>query len=208
MSNALNPRIERHLAACAGLAAAAGVAQSSPASIVYSGTVNIPIPNDSGGVYLNVVTRVTGSTRGATPGWDINPYFGANLFFTEAPGYATVDDGTGFNRVANLAAGTLIDSANATNNHSGDGSNFPTSAPGGYYGFRFRDESAGNALRYGWAQVIRGGAGQNGTIVAYAYENSGAGIPAGAIPTPGSLGVLALGAAALTGRRRNEAGRI
>lgn len=141
MSITLKQRLERHFVACAGVAAVAsvGVAPDAHASIVYSGLVNIVIPNDSGGVYLNIVTGLTGSTRGGTPGWDINPYFGGNLLFPQAPGYGTVDDGTGLNRVAVLPAGTIINGANANNNHSGDGSNFPDTAPGGLYGFRFED---------------------------------------------------------------------
>ena len=63
----LNERIERHLAR--GLVLAGGLAAGSQASaaIVHSGVVNIPIPLNIDGVYLNVVTgatdRVAGSNR-------------------------------------------------------------------------------------------------------------------------------------------------
>jgi len=196
-------RLEGHFVACSALAAAAaagGLAQSSQAAIVYSGVVNIPVAGNIDGVYLNVVNGLTGTSGGGTPGWDINPYFGANTFFTAAPGYGTVANGT---NVANLTAGTLIDGTNATSNSVSSGSLYPTSAPGGLYGFRFQDESAGGATRYGWAEVIRGASSSlPGTIVRYAYDNTGAGIPAGAVPGPGSLALLAAGAAGLAGRRR------
>jgi hypothetical protein len=39
----------------------------------------------------------------------------------------------------------------------------------------------------------------------FAYEDSGAGILAGAIPEPSSLGLLALGATGLLARRRRQA---
>jgi hypothetical protein len=41
-----------------------------------------------------------------------------------------------------------------------------------------------------------------GTLFEYAYDNTGAGILTGAVPAPGSIALLALGAVGLTGRRR------
>jgi hypothetical protein len=165
---------------------------------VYSGIVNINIAGNIDGVYMNVQTGVTGTSGASTAGWDINPYFGGNTFYAAAVGYGTVAAGT---NVANLAFGTMIDGTNATATVT-PGAAFPTSAPGGYYGFRFQD--GGAAVRYGWAEVIRGASTTTaGTIVRYAYDDSGAGIPAGAtVPAPGSLALLAIGAAGLVGRRR------
>jgi hypothetical protein len=179
MKRSLRSRVERHVAATSVLAAAAavgGAIHSAQATIVYSGIVNIPIPGNVDGVYLNLTTGVSGATAAATPGWDINPYFGANTFFAAAPGYGTVVSGAS---VANMSTGTVIDGTNATGT-VGDGSLFPTSAPGGLYGFRFQDENNGGAVRYGWARIIRGATTTTaGTLVEYAYDDSGAGIPAG-----------------------------
>jgi len=197
-------RLEGHFLACGAVAAAGavgGVAQQASAAIVYSGVVNIPIPGNIDGVYLNIVTGAQGTSGSGTPGWDINPYFGANTFFAAAPSYGTVASGTPGN-VAVLTAGTLIDGTNATSTNSGGG-DYPTTSPGGLYGFKFQNEALGNQIEYGWARVIRGATTSTaGTIVEYAYDNTGAGINAGAVPTPGSLALLAVGAAGLVGRRR------
>lgn len=201
MVRSLKSRLDRHFVACSAAAAAATVAalpqQSAEAAIVYSGVVNLAIPGNIDGIYLNVQTGLTGSSGAGTAGWDINPYFGGNTFFAAAPGYGTVANGT---NVAVLAAGTMIDGTNATALVT-NGSLYPTVAPGGFYGFRFQDGAA--AVRYGWAEIIRGSTTTTaGTIVRYAYEDSGAGIAAGAVPTPGTLALLALGAVGLAGRRR------
>lgn len=201
MSNSLKSRLNGHFVACSAAAAAAavGAAQKADASIVYSGIVNINIAGNIDGVYLNVVTNTTGTSGSSTAGWDINPYNGANNFFLPTGGGHVASGGA----ATNLAAGTVIDGTNATTTAIVTGANFPTSAPGGLYGFRFADETAGGAIRYGWAEIVRGSSTTTaGTIVRYAYENSGAGIPAGAVPAPGSLALLALGAVGLGSRRR------
>ena len=72
-------------------------------------------------------------------------------------------------------------------------------------GFRFQNEANGNATHYGWMRISLSSTlqGQPRAIVEYAYESeAGVSIPAGAIPTPGSAALLALGAAGLAGRRR------
>lgn len=64
----------------------------------------------------------------------------------------------------------------------------------GFLGFQL---SSGN---YGWVEVTAGPTGIQ--FLGAAYENSGADIAAGAVPTPGSLGALAIGAAAMLRRKR------
>jgi hypothetical protein len=53
--------------------------------------------------------------------------------------------------------------------------------------------------------VTYNAASQTLEIGDFAYESSGAGILAGAIPEPSSLGLLALGASGLLARRRRQA---
>lgn len=72
----------------------------------------------------------------------------------------------------------------------------------GFAGFKFL---IGGQTRYGWVDVRVTGGGFE--FFGAAYEDSGAPIAAGAVPAPGSLGALALGAAALLrrGKRKDEA---
>ena len=72
----LKERLNRHFATAAVAvgAAAFGAAQQANAGIVHSGAVNIVIPDNIDGVYMNVVTGATGPLGGGVAGWDINPY--------------------------------------------------------------------------------------------------------------------------------------
>ncbi|MEX2218893.1 MAG: hypothetical protein WD749_09045 [Phycisphaerales bacterium] len=77
----------------------------------------------------------------------------------------------------------------------------------GFVGFRF---TIGGNTRYGWLDVeVRGAdttAGSGGMyFFGAAYEDTGDPIPAGAVPAPGSLAALALGAAACARRSRRSA---
>lgn len=209
MLNALKSRLDRHFVACSAVAAAAtvgGVAQqNAEAAIVYSGVVNLPIAATTNGLYLNVVNGAInepGNTAGTSvPGWDINPWGSTslNFFNPTAPAggvYATVGG-----LVARFAGGEAIGPASTWGTTN---TNWNPAGPTitGYIGFRFQNEANGNQIHYGWAQIINDGLSTR-KLVAYAYDNvAGTAINAGAIPTPGSLALLALGAAGLVGRRR------
>lgn len=79
----------------------------------------------------------------------------------------------------------------------------------GFFGFRFdlENESGSGApagtIVYGWAEMERISASE-GRLLQWAYDDSGAGIQVGAIPEPGTLGMLALGAAGLVALRRRK----
>src|SRR5690242_3665319 len=71
----LAPRLDGHFARCAAIAATIGCETvQAMAAIHHSGIVNINIPSNVQGVYLNVVTGVFGSNPAAVPGWTINPW--------------------------------------------------------------------------------------------------------------------------------------
>lgn len=209
----LNAKLNKHFAAFGAAAAAitgVGIAQQAEAAIVYSGVVNIPVPATTAGVYLNVVTATSG-TAAATPGWDINPYAAATApaFFNPSSAVASrgyvADAAAG--PATNLPLGTPIGAASVLNTASVvSGANFTPGVPG-LLGFRFLNE-AGTTTHFGWARIAPPTGSTSvptaaGTIIDYAFESTpGASIPAGVVPEPASLGLLALGAMGLVARRR------
>ncbi len=73
---------------------------------------------------------------------------------------------------------------------------------GKYIGVRF---DIGGNTHYGWIQVNVPGVPDSATITGYAYQDTAdAQITAGAIPEPGSLALLALGAAGLAAWRKKR----
>lgn len=216
MSSTLKVRLNRHFAACAAMATAAvvtGAASQSQGAIVYSGLRNIPIPANIDGVYVNVITGATGTSAGAVPGYDINPYAvgtGAS-FFTNAAAAADANQrgylaASPTGAALNLAPGAAIDSLGTYNTGASAGTNFmPTSE--GLVGFRFKSE-VDNLTHFGWARLrVPTGSSATppvaGVLVDWAYDDqAGVGIGAGNIPTPGAAGLLAAGALGGLRRRR------
>jgi hypothetical protein len=112
--------------------------------------------------------------------WDSGTYFLQPLAAN-----AVIPSGAGWNRTAYAY-------------YTGYGYAMPAGVPA-YLGVRF---NLGQGNQYGWIGVIREGHGLD--AFAWGYETQpGVPIPAGAIPEPGSLAMLALGATALLARRRN-----
>lgn len=197
------------LTAVAAAGATAGFTQNADAAIVHSGAVNINIPSNTAGVYLNVVTGAT-SGSSSLAGWDVNPWntTGLSFFNPTAPAGSVYSRGGAAAGVANLAAGYVIDAANiwtsgAASTSAGFTMNLNSSD--NIIGFRFQNEANGNATHYGWMRISLAGTlgAQPRAIVEYAYEDqAGVGINAGAVPTPGTAALLALGAVGMAGRRR------
>lgn len=200
-------RLDAHFVAVAAAGVAGVGATSAEAAVVHSGPVSINIPTSTAGIYLNVVTGISG-TAAVAVGWDVNPWGSGTALnmFTPTPnpgGGSSVGTGTNY---FNLAEGTLVSAAST---FAGTGTatisgttplNFNSS--NNLIGFRFINEANANAIHYGWMRISLSASGgsQPRSIVEYAYESvAGAGIVA---PTPGSLALLAIGAVGLAGRRR------
>ena len=197
-------RLDVHFVACAAAAGAAvaGTATKSEAAIVWSGAVNLPIALTVNGLYLNVVTGAInepGNTGGSTvPGWDLNPYGSTSLIMFNP----SVPSG-GVYVMGNIASGTTIDGSSVYGSGTAAIPPFVANSDNNLVGFRFQNEAAGNQIQYGWFRLHLGADTLAGrTLVEYAYDNTGAGIQAGAVPAPGSVALLALGALGLAGRRR------
>lgn len=221
----------RHVAAAAALACGClGAISSAQAIVVYSGPVNLAIPNTFDGLFLNVVTgsSFTGPgfplVTGPGANYDINLYGTANWTFF-SPGTAgqslpTPVPATSKGYVAatasgsplNLAPGTPIDGSSVFNTGGpAAGAAMTTGAPV-IFGFRFRNEgdtstAADDTVHFGWARVILTN-GQPGTLVDYAFESTPLlGIQAAAVPEPGTWALMLAGAAGLGlwARRRRTA---
>jgi hypothetical protein len=194
--------------ASAGAATALAGLNSAEADIHYSGVVNVPFPAGSsfvssfaldnaailqfghfntvdfaGGIALfrvhgAAVSNMFVGTGAAGSRYPSNLVFGANIAagpFAAFNGnlFATLAYGNGFVHSKFLAPGT------------------------GFIGFRF---NGGSGIEYGWARVTMEGSPENGfTLVDYAWSDVGTAITAGqtAVPEPGSLGLLAVGATGL-----------
>jgi hypothetical protein len=213
-----------YLASFALAAAALSAALPAQAIVVYSGPVNLAIPNTTTGLYVNVLDGSSYSGPGtfpALPGpganYDFN-VFGATAWSLFSPGTSgqsapTVPTtsrgyvaGTTTGAALSLTAGTLISNASVLNTGSPSASALSTGAPV-IFGFRFRNENVladptDDTVHFGWARVILT-AGAPGTLVDYAFESSPlTGIQAGVIPEPTSLALMLGGLAGLVGWRR------
>jgi len=171
-------RIQQHIASALGVATLAFGASSAFAAPVDSGVLAINVPATTAGIYLNIVTGVTGATS-ATAGWDLNPYqasavTGLNFFAPATGGGGYVISGT---TVPPLAAGTLIGPA-STFSGTGVVGAAPAFRVAGnnYVGLRLLNEATG-AINYGYALISVGaGAPSPGfpaAIIRTGYCNAG-----------------------------------
>lgn len=197
------------------------------AVVVYSGTVNLAIPNTTAGLYVNVLDGSTFSGPGTFPGvpgpganYDFNLFGTAtwSLFSPGASGQSppsvpTTSRGyvaaSSTGAALSLASGMMISTASVFNTGTASGSALSTGAPV-IFGFRFRHENViadqtDDTVHFGWARVSLT-AGAPGTLIDYGYETTPLmGIQAGAIPEPSSVALMLGGLAGLIGWRRRSA---
>ena len=213
-------------AAALGSLLAAGSAQ---AVIVYSGLVNLAIPNTAAGLYVNVLDGTSFSGPGTFPtlpgpgsNFDFN-VFGTSTWTFFAPGTSGQSAPTvpasskGYVSVGptgaavNLAPGTLIDGSSIFNTGSPSASALTTGSSA-LVGFRFRNEgpnlavATDDTVHFGWARVTLT-AGVPGTLIDYAFESTPlTGIQAGVVPEPGTWLLMGLGVAGLLAARQRQRG--
>jgi hypothetical protein len=190
-----------HLALFAGAVAAFVAASPAEAVVVYTDLSASPlvIPNNIDGVYINIVTGVTGTSGLDVSGWDINPYNnGAGLTFygsaSPAGILASGTPGTGAQAVA-LAPGAVIGAGGQFNQFQTRGAAFQVTGQE-YLGFKFLNESTG-VYNYGWALISTSASsgvnlGFPASILGYAYENSGGSITIPSVPEPSTYAMFGL----------------
>ena len=195
-----------------GLALLLGGSGVAPAAVILRDLSAAPlaIPNTLDGLYVNVVTGSTSTTGVPPAGWDFNPYnrgTGLGFFAPATPsGQGTLASGP---TALALLAGETIGPSGIYQPDQALGTNFQITGIS-YAGFRFLNETTAQ-LNYGWARLSTtgsNGAGFPAALLGYAYEDTGAPIPAGQVPEPAAPALLGLaGLAVLTARQPRRASR-
>ena len=187
-------------------AAAAAAAAGASADVVYSGSQNIAI-NQFSSLNLNLDGDAYGDVLLKNYVFGGTNYQGAAVNF--APGKLVSFASGGLSYVSALSAGFSINASSVGPSFFGSmayGNVNPNAqfrnASNAFIGLSF---ATGSGTRYGWVRVSVNNTAGTFTVHDWAYENSGAGIAAGAIPAPGALGLFAAGASGLgllRGRKR------
>ncbi|MFZ9689639.1 MAG: hypothetical protein ACO3DS_07355 [Phycisphaerales bacterium] len=150
-----------------------------------------------------------GNNGGGLTNWDLlfQPNQGSKLGVTTFdPANGLVSPGLGIARLASgatiggsLASGLSFAQGISLNSQAG-GSYEWTSGSTGYFGFQFKN--AAGQIRYAWGELaLNSGSKQEGTIVRFVYDDSGAAVTTGVVPAPGAVALLGL-SGVLAGRRR------
>lgn len=185
------------------------VPAASNAAVLYSGIQNITVTNSFTSVYLDVDAFSSVPTKSA--GWDVDVFFGGQGF-GNSENFQPVRQAFGLNSpIIRLDAGAVVDGSltyfnleAGSDSHIGNSANQFASGSEGYLGFRFI-ENDGDGPYYGWMRVIFSNDGNSGTIIDWAYDDTGAPIAVGAVvPEPSAVMLGGLGALAMAFRRRRD----
>lgn len=178
------------------------------AAFVYSGLVNIAIPTDFTGVFIDIDTGSTSFSDFANA--DINPFFGGSDLINSANFQPVRTSTATDSAIVRLASGTLISSASVfgsginesgdANEHMGSGSDQFFPGTEGFMGFKFTKNDASGPF-YGWIRVVFTNNTAGGLIKDWVYDDSGAPILAGA-PEPGRGLLVLIGGVSILRRRR------
>lgn len=204
----LSSLLDARLVAYAAVAAAGTAIVPTPvqAAVVSSGPLNLAVPQNIDGIYLNFVTGASGTTGSGTTGWDFNPYASSSgtLLAFNSPSVTGRGGLTLSGAYAILAPGAFISSASTflsgVQTSATVMANYRAGSNGGYLGFAFLNETTG-ITNYGYVHFSSTGTnGFPATILDYSYENTGAGISV--VPEPTSMALLGVVAAGALGLRQ------
>jgi hypothetical protein len=177
-------------------------------AILYSGTQNITVTNSFTSVYLDVDAFSSLPTKDT--GWDVDVFFGGQGFgnstnFQPVRQVIAMDS-----PISRLEAGAIVDSSSGyynleagSSSHIGSSPDQFTSGSEGYLGFRLT-ENDGDGAYYGWMRVIFSNDGNSGTIIDWAYDNTGAPITVGVVPESSGIMLGGLGGLMMVLRRRRH----
>lgn len=159
------------------------------AEVIYSGQLDITIPKDFDGVYLNVLSGTVSGSEFS--GWHINPIFGGIGVLNHTPFQPLRQSAAGDATLSNLSPHTLVSSESsfyATGMGASDSHLGTTFAAGteGYLGFSVVN---GAATDHGWMRVVFTGTGSP-LIRDWAYTTSGGSIGVGNVLQNGSTYTL------------------
>ena len=202
--------IHRSTGLTVAFAALSGAVPLCQAAIVYSPVINVAIPVNAPGLYLNIETGASGTSAAAVPGWDINIGGTTSLNFSSPGGYNFVR----LNSASPTAGPSNIDvclpiNANGMPTASwiagGAANGLTLNSTQNHIGFQFT--ASGGTTHVGYL-VLSIGSSVTGTdrkIVSYAYNSESITTPGGSsifcFPSPGAL-ALACQAGLLAKRRR------
>lgn len=182
---------------------------ASQGAIVYSGLQNLTVSNTFTSIVVDIDGLTSGSTK--TPGWDVEMFFGGEAVGNSA-NFQPVRQTVAVDApILRLDPGSVIDGGSIYYNFEAGSSTHVGTAPQqfasgteGYFGFRLIDDNS-NGPYYGWVRVVFSNTGGTGTIVDWAYDNTGSPMTVGAVPEPQAFALLGLGCglAVLKRRRRS-----
>jgi len=188
--------------------AAAATAASADAAIVYSGVQDISIAQGFS-LSLNLDNDANADLKLKNYILGLN-YMGAAVIFAPGKLVSFINSANNYAYVSALSAGAAIDASTVGPSFLGSmayGYLNPNAqfnnASNAYLGLSF---ASGAGLYYGWVRVSVDQAAGSFIVHDWAYDDSGSGIVAGAVPAPGALGLFAAGASGLgflRGRKRS-----
>ena len=186
-----------------------GATTTCHAAIVYSPVINLAIPVNAPGLYLNIETGASGTSAAAVPGWDINVGGTSSLNFTSPGGYNFVRLNSAL--PPTVGPSNLPDPFNVSTSMptaswiaGGAANGLMLNSSANYIGFQFVASGGSTHLAYLVLSIGSSVTGADRKIVSYAYNSESVTMPGGnsmLVPAPGALALLCQ-AGFLSKRRR------